>query len=1270
MAISDTISISVEGTGEIGALADALDRAAGAAGKLQERLGKGLGAGAGAGKLADSYDAAFAKIQAGIDKLDKSMAGLGKAGGGADAGAASLGKIADASKVAAEQADAMAASVARADDALKGAGGTAAKAATATARYADASKAAAETSAGLGDASAGTAAGLDAQAAAAARSRDVLAETAVASDKAAVSASRAGKASAASAESGGWGTLKTALLGVGVAGAYGIDKAMKFQSEMLLLHTQAGVSVKDTATMSQGVLKISTETGQSLSSVAESAYHVASNMASMGTSVPKQLEVVRMAAEGAAIGHSNLVDTTNALTSVVASGIPGAKNYAQAMGMINATVGSGDMKMQDLAESMSSGVVPIVKGYGLNLKDVGAALATFGDLNIRGANAGTDLRTSVQALSSPMKTAKVQMAELGLTQNTLARDMEKGGLTGALDDLSGRFKKAGLTASTEGQVITELFGKKAGPGLAVLLENMDRYHSKLPVLTQDANNFNKAWEATQATPQQKWKELTAGFQAAAVNFGTELLPAFSGAVGFADKILADLNGSKGAWKDIAIGAGGLAAVFSAKKLVSGVESAFQTATTGLRFTGKILGLDSLTNLGKDTGLGSLAGSAAAASGGLDAVGGAADGAAAALARISGAVPGGLPGEKPGGIPGPGEPIPVGGPGEPLPAEKPGKSGPGVLPTIGAVASGILTGAIVDYIGGHITSAFLAKPTPGQVKQYQQDTPGWLQAIANAEFGKPGAASLRENYGHAARTAAGNWLSDLFGGPGGAQPPGFLGPPAPGTQFHQAGAIPAAWAGLQRDVVNPVDRYFGSIGSGIKQGFQSDVSNVEHFFGGLFGGGIPATRSAAQLPGPSSAPDQLGGVGRPGTVTIKPKVEPPDASALAGFSSMLASAMHLKPVKMPPPDMSAMKAAVGAAAADGAAAGAGFASGVRSMTGAAAAAGASVAAAAEAAMKVHLQISSPSKVTQKIGAQAVEGLITGLQGGQPALQAAAAALGRTVAKAADVTAIEGAISKAIGYAGKDSALVRMLKADQGKLEQYAAQRAKLEQEITDSTQIAQSAVSGASILGAGAYTPAMAGGPQSAQSVITGLGYMAGDQTAFAKSLQQLAKMGLNDTSLSQLAQAGAQQGLPVAEGLAQGGKGAVTQVNALEKTIMKGAAAVGDTGGPAMYQAGAQLGQMAASGLKSSLGAVDAAMKALGQRIIADLDKELHIKQPAHPAHGAGGTVHHHHTTHVHVHTGAVLSSNADLYSHMQQAALQFGSNNWSAGLILPGRHT
>src|SRR5260221_7888116 len=126
-------------------------------------------------------------------------------------------------------------------------------------------------------------------------------------------------------------------------------------------------------------------------------YHVESNCESIGIRGPKALKLVKIAAEGAAVGGADLTDVTNALTAVVASGIKGVHSFAGAMGVLNKIVGVGDMSMQDLADAFGTGVLASVKGFGVTIKDAGAALAVFGDNNIRGAHAGTQLRMAVMA---------------------------------------------------------------------------------------------------------------------------------------------------------------------------------------------------------------------------------------------------------------------------------------------------------------------------------------------------------------------------------------------------------------------------------------------------------------------------------------------------------------------------------------------------------------------------------------------------------------------------------------------------------------------------------------------------------------------------------------------------------------------------------------------------------------------------------------------------------------------------------------------------------
>jgi TP901 family phage tail tape measure protein len=531
--------------------------------KIEEAFGK-LGSTSGAGateitaaddKVKASADSTAASVTAATDKIEASY---GKLGSTAGAGTSEIAAADDKVKASADgMAAAMEAAGAKIEATFTKLDGAAGAFATsleaAEAKVSGATKAASD-----------------------------AAEAGAAKTSAAMETTAAKSAEAGTAAEGMGSKGKEAFLALGAGVGYGIDQAMKFSGAMTQLNTQAGVSKDQLGNLQgtfgqlgQGVLALAGQVGFSPDSLAESLFHVESNMASVGIKAPAALNMVKIAAEGAAVGHAHLVDVTNALTAAVASGIPGVQNMSQAMGQLNAIVGAGDMKMQDLADSMSTGMVSVVKGYGLSLKDVGAALAVFGDLNIRGAKAGTDLRMAVQALSVPVKSAAPYLDKFNMSQNTLAKDMQSGGLLKALEDLEGKFKQNGITAQTEGEVITTMFGKKAGAGLSVLMGQMDKLRSKYPDIQKSGDNFAQATATQQATMEQKWKNLTAGMQALAIQMGTALLPAatkltgaLSGLVGWFTKGGTEAN-------VMATIIGGTLAVVIGGKMVNSVQQGIE-----------------------------------------------------------------------------------------------------------------------------------------------------------------------------------------------------------------------------------------------------------------------------------------------------------------------------------------------------------------------------------------------------------------------------------------------------------------------------------------------------------------------------------------------------------------------------------------------------------------------------------------------------------------------------------------------------------------------
>lgn len=363
------------------------------------------------------------------------------------------------------------------------------------------------------------------------------------------------------------------VAGLALAGvAYESSKmAVGFQSDMEMIHTQAGVAQSAIPGLESGVLSLSGKVGFSPDSLAGALYHVESSFASVGIKGPQALSLLTIAAKGATVGHADLTDVTNALDAAVVSGIPGVRNYGQAMGALNAVVGAGDMTMQDLADAAGTGIFAIAKTYGQTLPQVGAALALFGDNNIRGAKAATELRMAWQAVQAPLATAGPVLKSIGLDSTSLAQTLERHGMTAAVAEFVQHLKASKVPADQWGQDMTEIFGKKAGVGIGVMVDQLDRYKGKLKAVADGSKDFGKDVAAAYATPAEKLKQLESGGEAAATSLGLVLLPALESVLGPAVRFLNWVDGSKTKMEVFAGVVGALAGTVLVAKLGGAVK---------------------------------------------------------------------------------------------------------------------------------------------------------------------------------------------------------------------------------------------------------------------------------------------------------------------------------------------------------------------------------------------------------------------------------------------------------------------------------------------------------------------------------------------------------------------------------------------------------------------------------------------------------------------------------------------------------------------------
>jgi len=357
-------------------------------------------------------------------------------------------------------------------------------------------------------------------------------------------------------------------------GALVTKAAVDFQASMELLHTQAGVSQKAVESLSKSVLAMAGSVATTPETLSTGLYH----LASQGLRGKEALDALRVAAEGAKVGQANLEDVTNALGAVLVSHVGGFKTYGQAMGELNAIVGAGDMHMQDLADAMGTGLPAKAAIAGDSLKDIGAALAVFGDNNIRGAAAGTLLNSTLRIMEAPSKAAAGALKSVGIASGQLGDDIRTGGLPKAIEDLKSHFKDMGLTAEQQMQVLTAAFGGKQAGGVAILLDQLDRLKTKEQEVGAGGQKFASDWAAYTQTAAYKMDQLGASMQAAGISIGNILLPYVSDLVNKITDAVNWFENLSGSTKDTIIGVAAFAAAIGP---VVAIVGAVVTAVGGL-----------------------------------------------------------------------------------------------------------------------------------------------------------------------------------------------------------------------------------------------------------------------------------------------------------------------------------------------------------------------------------------------------------------------------------------------------------------------------------------------------------------------------------------------------------------------------------------------------------------------------------------------------------------------------------------------------------------
>ena len=313
-----------------------------------------------------------------------------------------------------------------------------------------------------------------------------------------------------------------------------VKMAMSFDSAMNLIHTQAGASTTEVERMTGAVLDL-TRTGQSYGQSAKDMALGLFPIESEGLRGAAALQVLKVAAAGAAVGQTDLADTANALTSAIRIFGGGASAAVGDMATLNAIVGQGKMHMDDLESALSTKFFPTAHAFGVTLAQAGAAVDVFTQQTGGSAsNAATNLAQSLLRMEAPTSAGIKALDAFGLSATSLASDLESGGLPDALTALHSRYMQLvddGQKIAANQDIFAAFGGSKGGAAALMMVQQYAQYMQVLQRV-QTQSNPGTFWADVSSAmnePANKIKTDVAELGASMIQLGNAIMPLATGA---------------------------------------------------------------------------------------------------------------------------------------------------------------------------------------------------------------------------------------------------------------------------------------------------------------------------------------------------------------------------------------------------------------------------------------------------------------------------------------------------------------------------------------------------------------------------------------------------------------------------------------------------------------------------------------------------------------------------------------------------------------------
>ena len=319
-----------------------------------------------------------------------------------------------------------------------------------------------------------------------------------------------------------------------LAGKAVMQQASDYEASVMKLHTLSDVPIQDAKRMGDAIKEMAVGLGRGPQELIEAQLQVTSTGI---RDVATSLDILKLAAQGSAVGLGTVTDVAKTITSIVQAYGKENISAAEATNILYKTVVEGKGELTEFAGSMGR-VVGLAASVGVSLADVGTYLAVYTRLGVSAAEATTALRATLQRLelkdTKPMNDA---LALIGTNVLNLRKEIQDHGLVPTLIDLRAAFDKIGridALAAVIPQVralagVISVTGAQAKDAVGVFKHLGDGVY-----------DFGEAVGDTAATTKFKWDQVKASFSLFTIELGTKLIPRLQELIPWLEKVASKL----------------------------------------------------------------------------------------------------------------------------------------------------------------------------------------------------------------------------------------------------------------------------------------------------------------------------------------------------------------------------------------------------------------------------------------------------------------------------------------------------------------------------------------------------------------------------------------------------------------------------------------------------------------------------------------------------------------------------------------------------------